>query len=159
MSDLVINGRIVGVDLIKRSGPRYVYRKLVIIGDDGEKKLLENVHAFGSVGRALKLGATGRFYITENYLGMNQLFGVCLNGGLCRFSQLGTAENLLFWLIFAGFLCGLAVWQGYSLALIGVVIGTVCLVPFFLLRLKREQMRKRFEVDYLRDRGLSLEAL
>ena len=159
MSDLVINGRIVGADLKKRSGPRYVYRKLVIIGDDGEKKLLENVHAFGSVGRALKTGAMGRFYITENYLGMNQLFGVCLNGGLCRFSQLGSAENLLFWLIFMGFLCGLAAWQGVSLAVVGVAVGLVCLVPFFLLRFKREQMRKRFECDYLRDRGLSVEML
>lgn len=156
MSDFIINGRIVGADLKKRSGPRYVYRKLVIIGDDGEKKLLENVHAFGSVGRALKVGARGRFYITENFLGLNQLFGVNLQSGLNRFSQLGSAENLLFWVIFIGFVAGLVTWAGLASLSALSVVGAVSLVPFVLLRGKRLQMRRLFERDCLRDLGVSI---
>lgn len=141
----VIEGRIDQADLARSKGKYVVFGTLRIHEDDGAERVLHKVCAAGEVAKALKPGASGRFYVTTSG-GQTGIHGVRLTDGFSAYCHYNNVELIMLIGAMAGLgVLAIGLISRSNVVTLPVLIGVALFVGYFLVRRTREAGRQQYD--------------
>jgi hypothetical protein len=141
----VIQGRVEQADQSRSKGKYVMYATVRIRQDDGAERTLSKVCAAGDVAKALKPGASGRFYVTS-FGGQTGIHGVRLADGASAYNHYNNIELIMLLGIAAGLsMLVIGIVSRSSVATLPVLIGAALLVGYVFARKSRLAGRRQYD--------------
>jgi hypothetical protein len=141
----VIEGRVEQADQARSKGKYAIFSTVRIRQDDGTERTLSKVCAAGEVARALKPGASGRFYLTS-FGGQTGIHGVRLADGVSAYSHYNNIELIMLIGIAAGIgVLVIGILSKSNVVTLPVLIGAGLVVGYVFARKARLAGRRQFD--------------
>lgn len=146
----IIEGEVEQADLARTKGKYVMYDKVRFREAGGGERTLVKACAAGDVAKAIKPGASGRFYVT-NAGGQTGIHGVRLTDGVNAYSPYHNMELIVLIGAAAGLvMLFVAIFGRTPAAFIPAAIGALLVVVYFFFRSTRLAGLKQYENDAAR---------